>query len=629
MSLDGMLDPQIGDAIEPMTAALHHRGPDGSGIFRDACAALGHRRLAIIDRAGGAQPITNEDSTCWLVFNGEIYNHRSLRQTLIGRGHRYRTVSDTETIIHAYEEYGPACVEHLEGMFAFAIYDQPKRELFIARDRLGKKPLFYASLGNALIFASEMKAFYRNPAWNDDIDQSCLESYFALGYFVAPQTVYRHVRKLLPGHYLRVRNGKVETREYWDVTEFDLDHRDESTVLSDLERLIGTAVSDRLESEVPLGSFLSGGIDSGLVTSFMGGNNGLPVITTSVGFVDKAHDELDAAAITARHLHTKHYACTIEPRLDEILDPVVSAFDEPFADSSAIPTYYVSKAAREHVTVALSGDGGDETFAGYDFRYVPHAMEAAVRAWIPGAPGRAAVRGFAAVWPRSGKLPRPLRLGPIADNLLRDPAEAYLSDLCFMKPAAVRRLLGTAAPADVTGNDAFERVISTYRNCPSSDALQRAQYADLKIYMPNGPLVKVDRMSMLHSLEVRCPLLDRRVVEFAFRLPAHRKMPRFRSKHLLRQLAARRLPASISRLPKRGFTAPVAQWLAGAGAEHFSDEVFGRQSACASMLDVAWVKELYSEHRRHVADHSYSLWAVWMLEHWARTRRNAAPCVTR
>src|SRR5580765_8378196 len=377
-ALSGPLAPDVGSALPAMNGALAHRGPDGDGFFSDTRAALGHRRLAIIDRAGGRQPLANEDSSCWIVFNGEIYNHRSLRPLLEAKGHRFRTNSDTEVILHAYEEFGPACVERLEGMFAFVIYDGRRNELFAARDRLGKKPLFVAVLGGTLHFASEIPALMRSPRWRGDLDLTALEGYLSLGYFLAPSTIYKNVFKLLPGHWLRASVRGLETRQYWDVREFDTDHRPDDELLEDIDATLRQAVHDRLESEVPLGAFLSGGIDSGLVVSYMA--EALPsVVTTSVGFGDRAHNELEAAGLTAAHLKTHHYPEQVEPELIPVLDAIAGSFDEPFADSSAVPTHYVSALARTHVTVALSGDGGDEVFGGYDFRYVPHLLEHRVR----------------------------------------------------------------------------------------------------------------------------------------------------------------------------------------------------------------------------------------------------------
>jgi asparagine synthase (glutamine-hydrolysing) len=622
-AVSGQLDPDVLAALPAMTGALRHRGPDGEGFFTDRFVGLGHRRLAIIDREGGKQPLANEDGSCWITFNGEIYNHRDLRTELVARGHQFRTRSDTEAIVHAYEEFGPACVDRLEGMFAFAVYDQRRRELFIARDRLGKKPLYYAILSGILHFASEIKAFYHSPVWNPAVSFAELESYLSLGYFLAPGTVYHNVRKLEPGHWLLLKNGVVEVRKYWDVERFDDYQGSEEAAAEEIEASLSARVRERLESEVPLGAFLSGGIDSGLVVSYMAEAGLGPVVTASVGFGDRSHNELEAAGLTAARFGTEHHPHVVEPRLEDILDPIVEAFDEPFADSSSVPTYYVSREARRHVTVALSGDGGDEAFGGYDFRYVPHAVEARIRDFVGSKRLQRAIGSIGAAWPRSSALPRALRLGTFLENIGRDPADAYYWDLCFMKPRAAQALMGHDTSKDVRSTALFEAVTAPYRRCPSRDPVQKAEYADLKIYLPNDVLVKVDRMSMQHSLEVRCPLLDRRLVELAFRIPQSLKQAGRTGKHLLKRIASHRLPPALLKLPKRGFTAPVGQWIADAYRGQFESEVLMPDSAVASLIDIAVARRMFAEHVRREADHSYALWALWILERWSRTAQEA------
>ena len=620
-SLQQPLTPDLRASVRAMTRAMAHRGPDGEGFHDAPFATLGHRRLAIIDRAGGHQPMSNEDGTCWIVFNGEVYNHRSVRPLLEAKGHRFRTASDTEVILHAYEEFGPACVERLEGMFAFAIYDARRRELFAARDRLGKKPLFYTTADGVFHFASELQALAQSPVWNPQVDLSALEGYLSLGYFVAPATIYRDVFKLLPGHWLLVSESGVETHEYWDVREFDTDDRSEEEILADIESTLRQAVHDRLESEVPLGAFLSGGIDSGLVVSYMAEALGDRLVTTSVGFGDKEHDELEAAGLVARHVSSRHYTEVVEPTLDEVIGPVTAGLGEPFADSSAIPTWYLSRTARRHVTVALTGDGGDETFAGYDFRYVPHALEATARRWLPAtlAPAAAWLGGH---WPASPRLPRPLRAGTILTNLSRDPAAAYYADLTFLKTDQTRRLMGLSVNGGLERSPVFQAVTEPYRRCPSPHPVQRAQYADLKVYLPNDPLVKVDRMSMAHGLEVRSPLLDRHVVELAFRIPASKKQVGRRGKVLLRRLARRRLPDQLWRLPKRGFSIPIGAWIAGPHARQFRDEVLSDGAATGDVLDRRELTRCLEAQRAGTSDQGYTLWAAWVLERWFRNSKS-------
>jgi asparagine synthase (glutamine-hydrolysing) len=618
VALTHELPPDVRSAIGGMTNVLHHRGPDGGAVFHAPWVALGHRRLAIIDRAGGDQPMSNGDRTTWIVFNGEIYNHRDLRRELEARGRRFRTASDTEAIIHAYDEFGDRCVEHLDGMFAFAIADLTRRRVLLARDRLGKKPLFHATFDGVLHFASEIKAIKASPLWNGTRDLDSIEGYLSLGYFLAPATAYRHVRKLEPAHTLAVDSSGIRTAKYWDIRSFDSDSRDTRALVDALDERLSSAVGQRLESEVPIGAFLSGGIDSGLVVSYMADTLGSSTLTTSVGFDDKDHNELLPAGLTANYFSTRHTTATVEPNLEAVLDPIVRAFDEPFADPSAIPTYYVSKMARQHVTVALSGDGGDEAFGGYSWRYMPHALEARVRGLVPGNAGRQAALWLGSRWPRSRALPRALRLGNVLENLGREAASAYYADLCFQKPQDARALLGKPATRHPEDSPVFDQVTRPYRECGSDSAVQRAQYADLKVYLPNDPLVKVDRMSMANSLEIRCPLLDHRLIELAFQIPTRTKTPNGQPKPLLRRLAERRLPNSIVNLPKRGFTAPIGSWIAGQYAQQFADDVLSPSSRTRDLVDVNRVAALFEEHRGGRADHSFALWAVWMLERWAR-----------
>jgi asparagine synthase (glutamine-hydrolysing) len=625
IAVDGLLPSVLRGVIEPMTDVLRHRGPDGSGFFQDDVAALGHRRLAIIDRAAGVQPMPNEDRTCWVVFNGEIYNHHGLRDRLTARGHRFRTHSDTEAIVHAYEEYGTGCVDHMEGMFAFAVYNQRTRELFAARDRLGKKPFFYATLGGTLHFASEIKSLQQSPLWSPAVDLDQLETYLTLGYTIAPDTVYSAVKQIEPGHWLQVRNGQIASRQYWDIAQFDDLIVSDADAIQQIEAHLDAHVQERLESEVPLGAFLSGGIDSGLVVSSMSKAGADPLVTATVGFNDRDHNELEPAALTAARYRTSHHGSIVEPRLDQVFDRIVKAFDQPFADSSVVPTYYVSREARRHVTVALSGDGGDETFGGYTFRYIPHAIEDRVRRVLPASVARA-TGALGTRWPRSKRLPRAFRIGTYLENLSRDAASAYYFDLCFMSPFDARALMGKE-PASPYESETYEAVTAPYRRCPSHDAVQRAEYADVKVYLPNDVLAKVDRMSMQHGLEVRCPLLDRRLVELAFRLPQSQKRAARTGKYLLKEIARRRLPAELLSRPKQGFAAPVGSWIAGPYADAFRDEVLSSRAAVAELIDARVLRQWFDEHRRGDRDWSYPLWSAWVLARWAEIQKTVRPAM--
>ncbi|MHC4952308.1 MAG: asparagine synthase (glutamine-hydrolyzing) [Planctomycetota bacterium] len=619
--LHGDIDPSLHNALQAMNDAIRHRGPDEDGFFRDKRVALGHRRLSIIDVAAGHQPMSDPDGRFQIVFNGEIYNHLALRAELEPKGYEFRTHCDTETIIHAYAEWGTSCPERLFGMFAFAIYDAREGTMFLARDRLGKKPLFYAEFDGMLHFASEVASLRESPLWNGEVDRDLLEPYFALGYIPAPATIYRKVKKLEPGHWLLARDGRITTQSYWDVTDFDSDTRSTSEIADAVDALLGECVSDRLESEVPLGAFLSGGIDSGLIVSYMADALENSPLTCSVGFGDKEHNELEAAGLTASRFATQHHTEMLKPDLTEILPHIAPAFDEPFADPSAIPTWYVCRMARQHVTVCLSGDGGDESFGGYDFRYLPHAWEESIRRRLPGRPAQALLRALGRVWPRRRWLPRFLRLGTVLDNLGGDAVDAYFSDLCFLKPREVGQLIGSDIGRDPRSTWTYGAATDAYRRCPSDSVIQRAEYADLKVYLPNDVLVKVDRMSMQHSLEVRCPLLDHRLVELAFRIPMSSKMPDLEPKHLLRRLGKRRLPPELLTMPKRGFTAPVGRWLAERFADVWTDEVLAPNSFCSTVTDIELLRRWQKEHRAGQRDRSYPLWAAWMLERWHAATR--------
>jgi asparagine synthase (glutamine-hydrolysing) len=432
---NGDLNPAVRDAIGEMTHTLHHRGPDGEGTFADTRAALGHARLAIIDRAGGAQPMPNEDRTCWVVFNGEIYNHRTLRQDLLARGHQFRTTSDTEVIVHAYEEYGTGCVEKFEGMFAFAVYDATRHEVLLARDRLGKKPLFWAVLDGALHFASEIKAIRPSPAWDDSIDLSALESYLSLGYVLAPDTIYRRVRKLEPGHWLKLTRGRIETRKYWDVEEFDTRPHDDPSLRQELESTMRERVVERLESEVPLGAFL-GRIDQARRVVHVEAL-GDELRTTTVGFSDTAHNELQAQ-LTARAFRTRHDEAVLESRLTDVLDPTFAhSTSRSRTRPPSRPT--TSQIARRHVTVRADRRRGDESFAGHDFRHA--ASRAHVRLWIWSLGGRAAAAS--AAWPRWQGMPKPPGPARCSEH---GAGRRYGARGFAFSPSLTNRLLDATAP---------------------------------------------------------------------------------------------------------------------------------------------------------------------------------------
>jgi asparagine synthase (glutamine-hydrolysing) len=604
--------------IERMTNIIAHRGPDGAGFFVDGHAALGHRRLAIIDVAAGQQPIGVADGQVQIVFNGEIYNYLELRRELEARGHSFRTHSDTEIIVVGYLEWGDAIAEKLNGMFAFAIWDARQRRLVLGRDRVGKKPLYYFRQGSFIAFASELKALVTGGSCPDTVDPEALDCYFSFGYIPAPKTIYHGVKKLRAARTLLVTEAGETERQYWQLAIGEPRPMTLAAATDEFEALLDEAVRCRLMSEVPLGAFLSGGLDSSLVVASMAKVSGRPVITNSIGFEDKEFNELGAASAIAKHLGTQHHEFLVEPKATDILEKIAWHCDEPLADSSAIPTWYVCEMARRNVTVALSGDGGDEGFGGYTFRYVPHMLEARLRAAIP-----ALLRGpvfgtLGAIWPGSARLPQPLRLKTIFENLAVSDAEAYYRDLVWLRSEARDALYTPEFVRELKGFTPEETVLPFYTNGSGRTPLARSQYADIHFYMTDDVLVKADRMSMAHSLEVRCPLLDYRLLEFGTRLPDDLKVQGRSGKVVLRELAARRLPAEIRNLPKRGFSIPAAKWLRGELRPMAESLLFDAGRPFAGVLNDRVVRSMWDEHVSATRDHSVFLWGLMMLSLWRR-----------
>jgi asparagine synthase (glutamine-hydrolysing) len=606
--------------IARMTDRIAHRGPDGGGAFVDAHAALGHRRLAIIDLASGHQPIGVAADQVQIVFNGEIYNYLELRQELEAKGHRFRTRSDTETIVVGYLEWGAAVLERLNGMFAFAIWDARNQSLLLGRDRVGKKPMYFHRRGPVIAFASEIKALRAGGFCPDDIDPEALDCYFSFGYIPAPKTIYRGVRKLRAARHLTVTQGGEVEKQYWKLSIGEPRRVALAAATEEFEALLDEAVRCRMMSEVPLGAFLSGGLDSSLVVASMARVSGRPVVTNSIGFDDREFNELSTAALIAQHLKTDHHEFVVEPRATDVLEKIAWHFDEPLADSSAVPTWYVCEMARRNVTVALSGDGGDEGFGGYTFRYVPHMLESRLRSLLP-----AALRGpmfgmLGSIWPGSARLPQPLRLKTIFENLSVSDAEAYYRDLIWLRGESRAALYTPEFMGALRGFTPMETVLPFYTGSDAHSALARSQNADIHFYMVDDVLVKADRMSMAHSLEVRCPLLDYRLLEFGTRLPDELKIRGRSGKLLLRELAARRLPESVRNLPKRGFSIPAARWLRQELRPMTESLLFDASRPFAGLLDERVVRGMWQEHLSAARDHSVFLWGLMMLSLWQRTR---------
>ena len=607
--------------LKAMGDAIAHRGPDGEGYFVDRHAALAHRRLAIIDVAGGHQPMEALDGQVQIVFNGEIYNFLTLRAQLEARGHRFLTRSDTEVILEAYLEWGEECVERLSGMFAFALWDSRVRRLLLARDRVGKKPLYHLRRGPVVAFASELKALRAGDLCPTAVDPESLDCYLTFGYVPAPRTIYRGVEKLRAGHTLTVTASGASQRRYWDLSFSDPRPRTAEDAAEELEPLLDDAVRGRLMSEVPLGAFLSGGLDSSLVVASMSRQMDRPVLTNSIGFDDSGADELPIAGSIAAHLGTDHREYVVTPRAAEVIERIAWHFDEPLADSSAVPTWYVCEMARRAVTVALSGDGGDEAFGGYTFRYAPHAVESRIRAGVPAALRAALFGSLGAVWPGSAALPKPLRLKTIFENLAVSDPEAFYRDLAWLRPDTREAVYSRDFMASLRGFTPLETVMPYYAGSNAPESLGRCQYTDINFYMTDDVLAKVDRMSMAHGLEVRAPFLDHRILELASRLPASAKMSSRRGKLPLRLLAARRLPEQVRRLPKRGFSPPAARWLRGELKPMAHELLFERQSLVGQVLERAGVARVWREHQEGSRDHHVFLWGLMMLGLWENASR--------
>lgn len=620
INFNGLDRQTVRQQLERAVARISYRGPDASGVFVDDFAGLGHCRLSIIDLAGGDQPMHSQDQHLHLVFNGEIYNFPELRKELQSQGYEFQTSSDTEVILNGYHCWGEEVTAKLNGMFAFAIWDSSKQALFLARDRVGKKPLYYWSEGNQVVFASELKALLELFPGSPEIDPRALDCYFSFGYVPSPLSIYREIRKLKPAHQLSISRGRMEEKRYWSL-RFAPDHNiSEAEAREQFESLLGEATRCRLMSEVPLGAFLSGGLDSGLVVSAMAENMSQPVLTNSIGFGDRQHNELPLARLVADQFGCDHREFTLEADAAGVLPQIARHFDEPLADSSAVPTWYVCEMARQNVTVALSGDGGDEGFAGYTFRYNPHLAEAKLRAGIPMALRGLLFGPLGSLYPASARLPRYLRLKTIFENLAVSDAEAFYQDLVWLRADDRDALYSEQFKQLLAGYSPLEEVYPRYSSGQAPDPLSRAQYADIHFYMTEDVLVKVDRMSMAHSLEVRSPLLDHRVLEFAATLPTQLKVNAGKGKHLLRMLAKKKLPKDIVEHPKQGFSIPAARWLRGELKEMAQNAIF-ESRVIGDYLDPTQVQRMWDEHQSGNRDHNVFLWGLMMLGMWEEHAR--------
>jgi asparagine synthase (glutamine-hydrolysing) len=598
-------------SVDRMMRTLAHRGPDGEGSVGARFAALGHRRLSIIDPAHGAQPMSNESGDVSVVFNGEIYNAPALLRQLSARGHRLASRCDTEVLVHLYEDLGAEMVHELRGMFAFAIWDSSRSRGILARDRVGIKPLYYCVLNKRLLFGSELKALLARPEVQRELDPEALDAYLTLHFIPAPLTIFRGVRKLPPGHLLEIRDGKVDVRRYWNVPAFGGGAApcDEAAAATRLRALLEDAVEEHLLSDVPVGVFLSGGVDSSIVAAIASRKSATPLQSFCVRFTDQEFDEGSHAALVARHIGSRHEESWVRPDAIEILPDLVRLYDEPFGDPSAVATYYVCKAAASSLKVCLSGDGGDELFGGYNrydlsLRMAPldrlprHLRRLAATVGLRFLPEHAHGHG----WLR---------------RLAATPAERYQRLFDGFDLQGRRELLSPELATNAHVDGAYFKPWLG-DSVKGSDLLARLQMADVATYLPECILTKVDRVSMAHSLEVRVPLLDHRLVEAAAAMPSSLNLRDGNRKWILKRATADLLPAEILERPKRGFTVPIRTWLRGDLGKYARDVLLGDRSRRRELLRTAAVERLLDLHTRGQRDFSSRIWSLLFLEHWCQ-----------
>ena len=629
--ITGIFDTRAGRAISStvlhaMNESQHHRGPDEGSMHLEPGVGLGHRRLAIIDVATGQQPLFNEDHSVVVIFNGEIYNYQELIPELQALGHVFRTKSDTECIVHAWEAWGEACVERFRGMFAFALWDRNRQSFFLARDRLGVKPMYYALLDDGmLLFGSELKSLmaYRgagggaSAGLKRDIDPQAVEEYFALGYVPEPRTIFKGASKLPPAHTLVVRRGQPvpEPKRYWDV-RFTLDSRiSEAEAHEELLRRLDESVRLRMIAEVPLGAFLSGGVDSSAVVASMArvSTNGEPINTCSIGFDDPQFNEIEFAQQVADRYQTRHFVQTVKSDDFDLIDTLAHLYDEPFADSSAMPTYRVSQLARQRVTVALSGDGGDESFGGYR-RYQMHMLEERMRAAMPEGMRKPLFGLLGRVYPKADWAPRVLRAKTTFEGMARSSVEAYFHSMSFIRAPLRQQLYSAGFKRELAGYTAEEVFQRHAKRAGTDDPLALVQYIDMQTYLVGDINTKVDRASMAHSLEVREPLMDHKLVEWVATLPSAFKLQGNNGKAFFKKALEPSLPHDVLYRPKMGFAVPLARWFRGPLRQRVRNAMHGESLSGSGYFDPAVLHRLVEEHESGQRDHSTPLWTLLMFD---------------
>jgi asparagine synthase (glutamine-hydrolysing) len=607
--------------LQRMNDSQLHRGPDEGSLHLEPGLGLGHRRLSIIDVATGQQPLFNEDGSVVVIFNGEIYNYQSLIPELQALGHRFRTKSDTEVIVHAWESWGEACVQRFRGMFAFALWDRNQKTLFLARDRLGVKPLHYAALDDGtVLFGSELKSLLAHGGLRRDIDPLAVEQYFALGYVAEPRTIFRQARKLPPGHTLLLRRGQplAQPREYWDLRFADTARSTRvEDVTDELVVRLRESVRLRMISEVPLGAFLSGGVDSSAVVAMMAGLSSEPVNTCAIAFDDPRFDESAYARSVADRYRTNHRVETVRSEDYDLIDHLATLYDEPFADSSAMPTYRVCQLARKHVTVALSGDGGDEAFGGYR-RYRLQLSEERLRATLPTSLRRPLFGLLGRIYPKADWAPRPLRAKSTFEGMARSAVEGYFHEMSILRGPARAALFSPRLRQALGGYSALDVFAGHAARAGTDDPLALVQYLDVKTYLVGDINTKVDRASMAHSLEVREPLMDHPLLEWLATLPSHLKVAGDEGKLLLKKAMEPALPHEVLYRRKMGFAVPVARWFRGPLRQRVRDALLGDRLADTGWFERKTIEGLLDSHQQGRQDQSAALWSLLMFDAFLR-----------
>jgi asparagine synthase (glutamine-hydrolysing) len=612
--------------LRRMNETQHHRGPDEGDIYTEPGVGFGHRRLSVIDLASGQQPMFNAAGDVGVVFNGEIYNYRELTAELEKLGYQFRTNSDTEAIVHAWEAWGEQCVHRLRGMFAIAVWDRNQQTMFMARDHMGVKPFFYALLPDGMfIFGSELKSLRAHPLLPRAIDPTAVEDYFAFGYVPEPKTIYAGARKLSPGFSLLVHIGQPvpEPKRFWDVPFKQHEKMTEQDAAGELAVRVREAVQSQLKADVPLGAFLSGGVDSSAVVAMMAGLTNEPVNTCSIAFNEKAFDESEYAEQVARQYRTNHHTETVDTDDYALLDTLAGLYDEPYADSSAIPTYRVCQLARKRVTVALSGDGGDENLAGYR-RYRLTMAEDAVRSKIPPALRRNVFGPLGRYYPKADWAPRVFRAKTTFESLARDLVEGYFHGVSVMSDAMRERLFSPEFRQSLQGHRALDVMRGHAANAPTDDPLSLIQYLDMKTYLPGDILTKVDRASMAHALEVRVPLLDHQLVEWISGLSSSIKLHNGEGKYIFKKSMERYLPHDILYRKKQGFGVPLAAWFRGPLRQRVRDSLLGPILAGTGIFNTAFLAEMVEQHESGRRDYSAPIWTTLMFEAFLRKEMEGA-----